>query len=387
MNRIQTLKRIAAKDLRLGMYVHDFDSPWLDHAFWRTRFLLAKPADLERICASGIETCWIDTSKGRDVEPSAPPPAATPPQQPEPATVRAATPPLGIELERAATLIAQAREVVASVFQAARMGRAIEAEGCRPLVDEIALSIRRHAGAFINLARLTRRDDVTYLHSVAVCGLMIALGRELGLDDEGCRAAGLAGLLHDVGKALVPLEVLNKPGALSDAEFSLMRLHPEQGWDLLKDGQGVLETTLDVCLHHHERMDGRGYPHRLVGEQISLIARMGAVCDVYDAVTSDRPYRDGWDPADALASAASTSACLARRRTLRDSFPGVAKRWRAARGRPPMPEVCSLVAALISPIRSVPRLTCCTISPIVLRASSTRRLPASTFSTLSPISF
>jgi len=79
-----------------------------------------------------------------------------------------------------------------------------------------------------------------------------------------------------------------------------MRSHPERGWELLKDGAKVPASALDVCLHHHEKMDGSGYPHRLAGEQISLFSRMGAVCDVYDAITSMRPYKTAWDPAGSL---------------------------------------------------------------------------------------
>jgi HD-GYP domain-containing protein (c-di-GMP phosphodiesterase class II) len=114
------------------------------------------------------------------------------------------------------------------------------------------------------------------------------------------REAGLAGLLHDVGKMQMPMDVLNKPGALTDAEFDVMRGHPERGFDLLKDGAKVPASALDVCLHHHEKIDGSGYPHRLAGDQISRFARMGAVCDVYDAITSVRPYKKPWDPAGSL---------------------------------------------------------------------------------------
>ena len=143
------------------------------------------------------------------------------------------------------------------------------------------------------------------MHSVATCALMVALGRQVGLDETGCREAGLAGLLHDIGKAMIPLDVLNKPGKLTDAEFTVMRTHPEEGHRMVLGGQGVSEPILDVVLHHHERMDGTGYPHHLPGDQISRLARMGAICDVYDAITSNRPYKSGWDPAQSIARMAS----------------------------------------------------------------------------------
>lgn len=134
---------------------------------------------------------------------------------------------------------------------------------------------------------------------------MVALGREQGLSEDACREAGMAGLLHDLGKALMPLAVLNKPGKLTEEEFAVMRTHPERGYELLLEARAVSDGVLDVCLHHHERIDGTGYPHRLAHEHISLLARMGSICDVYDAITSNRPYKAGWDPAESIARMAS----------------------------------------------------------------------------------
>jgi HD-GYP domain-containing protein (c-di-GMP phosphodiesterase class II) len=110
----------------------------------------------------------------------------------------------------------------------------------------------------------------------------------------------MAGLLHDLGKALMPPEVLNKPGKLTDEEFAIIKTHPEEGYKLLLDGKGVSDITKDVCLHHHEKVDGSGYPKGLNTDTMSLFAKMGAVCDVYDAITSNRPYKAGWDPAESI---------------------------------------------------------------------------------------
>jgi len=192
-----------------------------------------------------------------------------------------------------------------SMFAEVRLGKALDAEQCLPLVQEVSESVFRNSGALISLARLKTADDYSYMHSMAVCALMVALGRTLGLDQAACREAGLAGMLHDMGKALMPPDVLNKPGKLTDEEFAVIRTHPERGWEMLRASQGVSDPVLDVCLHHHEKINGQGYPHGLAGEQITLLARMGAVCDVYDAVTSNRPYKAGWDPAESLARMAS----------------------------------------------------------------------------------
>jgi putative nucleotidyltransferase with HDIG domain len=200
----------------------------------------------------------------------------------------------------AAAICVKSKQAVVSMFNEARMGRAVDSVGLQSLVEEISDSVTRNPGALISLARLKTADDYTYMHSVAVCAMMIALARQLGLDEAQVRAAGEAGLLHDMGKALVPLEVLNKPGKLSDDEFAIVRQHPKLGYELLRKASGVGDIALDVCLHHHEKMNGTGYPMGLDADRISLFAKMAAICDVYDAITSNRPYKEGWDPAESM---------------------------------------------------------------------------------------
>ncbi len=309
------LKKIPVSELRLGMHLHSFEAAWINHPFWRTRFTLSDPADLASIAASSVRECWIDVSQGHDVAASANGPAvapkrsqgATSPRSQHGGASRIAPEPsdLGNELDRAAALCRRSRDAVTSMFNEARLGKAIDAEHCRPLVNDIAESVYRNPGALVSLARLKTADDYSYMHSVAVCALMVSLGRTLGLSEAQCKEAGLAGLLHDMGKALMPAEILNKPGKLTDEEFAIMRSHPERGHAMLVEGGGAGDAVLDVCLHHHEKVDGSGYPHKLTGDAISLFARMGAVCDVYDAITSDRPYKAGWDPAESIARMAS----------------------------------------------------------------------------------
>ena len=293
------LKKIRVNQLRMGMHLHKLDGAWMQHSFWRTKFVIDSTADLKRLNDCGVADCWIDAELGLDVaavvepevaakKPAAPvttPGASAPPAAAAPPGDR----PLAAELKQAAAICNRGRAAVTAMFNEARMGRTVDAQTCLPLVEEISNSVHRNAGALVSLARLKSRDDYSYMHSVAVCAMMVSLARQTGMGEDACREAGLAGLMHDIGKAMVPLEVLNKPGKLSEEEFKLVRLHPEQGHGLLVGGPGVLESTLDVVLHHHEKIDGSGYPHHLAGEQISQLARMGAICDVYDAITSNRP--------------------------------------------------------------------------------------------------
>ena len=306
------LKKIKTTDVRLGMHVQSLCGNWLDHPFWKSKFLLTDPTELAQLQASAIEACWIDVSRGLDVAPAAltvppdgapPPPAAARPNAAADAGPKAATG-FDEELRAAAALVRASRQAVMTLVGQARLGHAINIEQCLPVVGDITESVWRNPQALVSLARLKTHDDYSYMHSVAVCALMVALARRLGHDESSAREAGLAGLLHDMGKATMPLAILNKPGKLSDAEFLVIRSHPERGHQLLRTSLCASPMALDVCLHHHERPDGKGYPFGAGGDALSRAARMGAVCDVYDAITSNRPYKAGWDPAESIAKMA-----------------------------------------------------------------------------------
>jgi putative nucleotidyltransferase with HDIG domain len=285
------LKRIGVKDLRVGMYVSELCHSLDENPFWKGKFL-DREHDLLSLDGCDIVRVVIDTSKGLDV-------LVTAEALDAPADSLFESS-LEAELVRAQALCARSKAAVVQMFSHARMGQAIECEHINQLVDDISSSVARHPNAFISLARLKNADEYTYMHSVAVCALMIALARQLDLPPEQVHKAGLAGLLHDVGKMTVPGAILNKPGKLTVEEFAVVRQHARSGVQLLQASEQVCELVLDVCLHHHEKIDGSGYPDQLLEQQISVFARMAAVCDVYDAITSDRSYNDGWDPAMAL---------------------------------------------------------------------------------------
>ncbi len=324
-DRLNMLKKIDVKELRLGMYVHELESSWINTPFWQKSFMLDDAATLATVRKTGILHAWIDTGKGLDLPVVADTAAATAvatavataavtavsaPSAQEKIPVAPIKPvavSMDEELGRAAQIVNKSREAVFSMFNEARMGRAVDAQEAMPLVEEITASVIRNQDALIGLARLKSKDDYTYMHSVAVCALMVALAKQLRLSVQETRDAGVAGLLHDIGKMAVPATILSKPGKLTDAEFTSVKGHPEAGYKMLQGGIGISEAAMDVCLHHHEKMDGTGYPHGLKGEEISLVARMGAVCDVYDAITSDRPYKQGWCPADSLRKMAEWS--------------------------------------------------------------------------------
>lgn len=301
------IKKIPATDVQLGMYIHELHGSWLSHPFWRTSFLLEDPADLAKIKHSGIAQISIDLGLSKHL------PTETL-RQPAVVSVDSpgdheapVLPDLKVdvssfhnELKRARQLCHRSRSAVMTMFGEARMGNAVSMAEAREVVDAITESVSRHPLALITLARLKTSDNYTYMHSVAVCAMMVALARELKMTEEQVRDAGYAGLLHDVGKMAVPEAILNKPGQLSDEEFQVIKSHPQKGQEILLRTGDIPQMVIDVCLHHHEKYDGSGYPYGLNSKDISVYARMGAICDVYDAITSNRPYKKGWGPADSL---------------------------------------------------------------------------------------
>ncbi|UIN22324.1 HD-GYP domain-containing protein [Herbaspirillum frisingense] len=303
------LKKIKTEDLVLGMYFCGFEAAWLDHPFWKNKFLLKNENELKQAHASGIAYCWIDISRGLDVAEQAPTDApevdAEQAEPAPPALEPAPVPAIDTTLMDAMALRETAKKATKAMFSEARMGKVLDMERCVSVVEEIASSVVKSPSGMLSVLRLKLADEYTYLHSVAVCALMVALGRTLGLDEAACREAGLGGFLHDVGKAFIPHELLNKPGKLTDEEFTQIKKHPELGYKYLSQDPNVPDYARDVCLHHHEKMDGNGYPEALRSGSISLYSRMAAICDVYDALTSDRPYKRAWDPAEAISTMAT----------------------------------------------------------------------------------
>ncbi|MEH6789410.1 HD-GYP domain-containing protein [Parasphingorhabdus sp.] len=194
-----------------------------------------------------------------------------------------------------------------NLFADARMGNAIKSDKMAPLVEQIASSVTIDPTIILNIARLKTKDEYTYLHSVAVCALMVNLARKMGMAESVMQEVGMAGLLHDVGKTSIPDNILSKPGKLDDLEWITVRNHPQRGHDILSASTGIGSIALEVCLRHHEKMDGTGYPGGIPAENLSVYTRMAAICDVYDAITSQRSYNTPMSASQALAKMQSWS--------------------------------------------------------------------------------
>lgn len=289
------LKRVPARSLRLGMFIHAPDGSWMDHPDWKTQFLLTDPVELERL-REGKAVFIIDTDKGADALLGAEPRRGGFGKR----QVPVASCSVEEEFGRVEAITKRASKSVGDILKQARLGKAVDVAQTVPVIEDLTNSIDRNASALVSFVRLKDADEYTYLHSVAVCALMINLGRQLLFDESEIGELATAGLLMHVGKTALPIDLLTKPSSLTPQEMALVRQHPVRGYEILSRARGVSDVVLDVCKHHHERIDGHGYPYGLRGDAISLHARMAAICNVYDARTSNRPYKQAEEPAEVL---------------------------------------------------------------------------------------
>jgi HD-GYP domain-containing protein (c-di-GMP phosphodiesterase class II) len=168
------------------------------------------------------------------------------------------------------------------------------------VTGELVKAIESNNAIAVDINLIKVSDEYTFKHSVDVATMGMIIGRNFGLKDDELRDIGVAGLLHDLGKSNIPLEILNKPGKLDDDEFALMKQHSLFGFKILKEKGSFTDDIMKGVLQHHEKMNGKGYPMGVTGESISKFAKILSVADIYDALVTERPYKKGFPKREAL---------------------------------------------------------------------------------------
>ncbi|MBB3447267.1 HD-GYP domain-containing protein [Rhizobium sp. BK379] len=288
------LKRIPLNQLRVGMFINDMEfATEIDAARFRP-FLVSKGDDVRRLAGSHVRSVVIDITKGIDVVGA--------PTREVSASFEAQL--LNVfsrgEINRARQSIQEVGPHLRHMLQDARVNGYFADEAATSAVERIMLETLDNTGALVAVAKLKEKDETTFLHSLAVSALMIAFGRCLGHGQNEVRVLGLGGLVHDLGKMAIPDDVLNKPGKLTAEEMDLVRTHPQKGYEMVAKAGSAPPEVLDICRFHHERYDGGGYPDRLSGRKIPYVARVAAICDVYEVLTTVRPYKPAFSQAEAI---------------------------------------------------------------------------------------
>lgn len=301
--------KVDVSQLKKGMYVCELDRPWTDTSFLLQGIMIEGVEDISQI----QETCkyvYIDSEKSdesiaanlKSLSSQAPTIAnySSGSIEHESAQADLEQHTFKKELNIARKLHERTRSYVDQALEDVRLGQAVDTEGAKEIVSEIANSITRSPHALVWLTNMKERDEYTSIHCMNVCVMAVSFGQSLGLSKAELEVLGLGGLLHDLGKMRIPLEILNKPSKLTFEEFEVMKTHPMEGYNMLKEQSDLPSEVLDIVKHHHERRNGKGYPSQLDGDQINNMTRIVAIVDVYDAITSDRCYHDAITPYDAL---------------------------------------------------------------------------------------
>jgi len=173
-------------------------------------------------------------------------------------------------------------------------------EATHNVSDELEKAILKNNAVALDISKLKVSDEYTFKHSVDVATMAMIIGKHYGLSREELHEIGISGLLHDVGKSKIPIEVLNKPGKLTDEEFFLMKHHSLYGYNILTETGSFSKAILSGVLQHHEKMNGKGYPLAVTGDKIHKFARIIAVSDVFDALVTERPYKAAFPMRDAV---------------------------------------------------------------------------------------
>ncbi|MGE4291370.1 MAG: HD-GYP domain-containing protein [Desulfovibrio sp.] len=304
------VKELKISELEPGMYVVDTGLSWIDRPYvYSTEGRIFGPEDIRRIQSEGYLTAFVRESdeRGRSGPNLARRMAGNglaplPAHQEAEARVRERLRkvPIKTEIQTAHQIHSQLVNFTRQVMRDVKLGKPVNYEGSWNLAGALVDSVMRNEDALLALKYLKSFDEYTYNHSINVAVVSTVFGKALGYSEELLRELCQAAVLHDLGKALVPDAILNKPGRLTNEEFDIMRGHPVAGYELLHGVRGPSEDVLHGALEHHEKYDGTGYPDGLAGEQISEFGRIIAVADVYDALTSERIYKRGMTPSNAL---------------------------------------------------------------------------------------
>ncbi len=297
------MEKIHTADLKIGMYVI-LPKAWFSHPFLKNEFIISSESQIEKILAAGIRSVFVDSalsviakkeeatkseiSKNRTEQPVIPPDLRE-------AIYDKKKPPE----EKARAVQKHSITMMNRLMEMPSAENIVEAKKGIAEVVNLILSDDK-TNSF--LLSLTSHDYNTYVHSVNVGVLAVSLSKKLFIKSNAhnMHELGAGFFLHDLGKVRIKLDIINKPDKLTEEEMQQMRLHPLYGYEILRETRQLTEECKRIVLQHHERYNGTGYPKGLQGEEIHLYGRICSLADVYDALNSERPYRHGLKPFDAL---------------------------------------------------------------------------------------
>jgi HD-GYP domain-containing protein (c-di-GMP phosphodiesterase class II) len=301
--RMKHRKRVSVTDLRVGMRLMGLDRPWMQTPFLWHRMMLRTEAQIAKIIECGAKYAEIETEElanepaSHRIEAFEKAPETT---VPAPETPRLEQVPFAEEMAPANEVYNAAKTILHDAMEDIRMGREVNVAAVAGVVENILESLIRNPDTLPSLTQLKTHDEYTFCHSVNVGILSVAFGRHHGLSPDALRRLGIGGLLHDIGKVRVPLNILNKPGRYTRDEYDVVKRHPEVGAEILSRTPGIEADSIHPALEHHERGDGTGYPYNKTLAKMNFFGLITQIADVYDAMTSERVYHQERPPYEVL---------------------------------------------------------------------------------------
>ncbi len=289
---------VDTRNLQFGMFVADLDRPWLDTPFPIQGFLLESEEDrktLQNLCRQ-VEVDPIRST----VDIYGPQADLKPPNSTLTEYVDEST--LELELPRAQESYERGETVLEDLVHDVQTGSHLHLERADDAVHDMVESVIANPDALMWIARLQQQHSRTYAHGLRVSVYLLAFGRQLGFPASDLHHLGMIGLLLDLGKTRVPGELLERQGRLTASEFEEVKRHVDYGIEMLSGSPNVHPSVLEGISQHHERLNGRGYPHGLKGEEIGIFGRMAGIADSFAALTSPRSYDQTVSPSDALST-------------------------------------------------------------------------------------
>lgn len=286
--------KVDLRDLQIGDEVVRFDKSWLSTDFISHKILIHDASVINRMKENGVKYAYINPRKKSETKEegeSAQEDFESVVETPEAEPLK--------NLKQASGIYSESLKIVSNVLTDVRSGKMFNSDAIKYVSENITEMTLKDSRVMTSVTRLKQYDNYTFHHSMNVSIYAASLAAHLGMGKTGVEIAANSGLLHDIGKMFVPEEILNKPGALTEEEFAQVKSHVELGYDYLKK-QGVGCDKLSMVAEHHERNDGTGYPYGLRDKDISIFGKIGAIVDIYDAMTSDRVYHKGIPATSAL---------------------------------------------------------------------------------------
>lgn len=285
------LIKLPVTQLTLGMFVSAIDKADRGQIAIANAGQIKHKDAITKLIKNGIKFVWVDAERSA---------AHCGLRKPTPVTQRKFNISREQHQKQAQTILTEAKDLIRKVLSETFEGKAIEVEPFESLADSMIESVMLDADALKCISALRSKDAYLLEHSVNVAFLLVTFGKYLKLERDALRDLAVGGILHDIGKIKVDNKILHKPAKLTPEEFEHMKLHQVYALEVMNNAPGLSQVSKDVCLMHHEKLDGRGYPRGLKGDEIPLHGRMSCIVDIFDALTANRCYKEAMSPAAAF---------------------------------------------------------------------------------------